>query len=269
MNHSVPILLYHHVSPDRDMTPAAFERQLSFLLERGYQSLSLEELLEIVHGAKKARPRAFAVTFDDGYLDNWVYAFPVLEKLKVKAAFYLVTDYVESAGRRGPKDCRATRGPAERSAGGFLSWEEARAMDASGLITWGSHTQTHRHWIRKNPYPDVERELKESKALIERQMGRSCSHLSWPWGDFEKNWWPLLERAGYRSAVTTLAGANAAGTPPYALKRMNVSRPSVDWLSSRLRWHASVWSAAGFGLCYGWDRRLKSRFRSESPYSYG
>lgn len=122
MKRSIPILLYHHVSPDREITPDVLEKQLRHLLNDGFESLSMEDVLATVEGRRHSQKPGFAVTFDDGYLDNWLCAFPVLQKLGVKAAFYLVTDRVEShaAPRRmpGSLDTRSH----ERDSGGFMSW---------------------------------------------------------------------------------------------------------------------------------------------------
>ena len=268
MKRSIPILMYHHVSPDREITPEAFERQMQVLLRQGYQSLSMDEIIQIVRGEQPMLARGFAVTFDDGYFDNWVFVYPILKRLGVKAAMYLVTSRVEEHEPR--REVRLTDTKTnERGSGGFLSWSEAREMADSGLVTFGSHTHTHRHWIRRQEYENLEIELRDSKAMIEEELKRPCYHLAWPWGDYETAWWPMLERLDYRSAVTTRSGANTVGTNPFALQRVRVSRGASEWLLSRLRWHANTWAASGFGLLHGCDRRLKQWVQRESPYSHG
>ena len=151
------------------------------------------------------------LTFDDGYLDNWVYVFPILKKLSVKATIFLVTERIEThtAPREisGALDTRTQ----ERAPGGFISWAEARVMAGSGLVEFGSHTHTHRQWTRAQTYENLEQELTVSKQLIEAELKRPCLHLAWPWGDYETAWWPLLEKTGYESAMTTLAGRQRRG----------------------------------------------------------
>lgn len=268
MKRSIPILLYHHVSPDREITPAGFERQLRWLLEQGYQCLSMEEVLKRIRGEYSIDRPAFAVTFDDGYLDNWIYAFPILKNLGVNATVYVVTERVESGPARSLPPVLDTRAN-ERGPGGFLAWSELREMAASGLVAVGSHTHTHRHFMRRDRYDDLDRELSVSKGIIEKELGRPCFHFSWPWGDYRTEWWNLLQQAGYKTAVTTRAGANALGTAPYALKRMKVSREDLGWLAQRCRWTSQALAAQSFGFFYGWDRRLKSWLQGESPYSHG
>ncbi len=265
---NIPILLYHHVAPDRDITPNGFEAQMRSLLEKGYRSISMSELAVVLRGERSAPPQAFVLTFDDGYLDNWLYVFPILQKLQLKACMYVVTDYVEDQIPR-QKAAHADTRRQERAPGGFLSWQEARAMVASGWVEIGSHTQSHRHFVRKEKYENIEAELQQSKALIEKQLGRACDHLAWPWGDYENAWLPLLKKSGYITAVTTLNGANAMGSNPLTLKRIKVSRESVSWLSARLRWQDRALPAALHGFFYGWDRRFKNWVQKESPYAHG
>jgi peptidoglycan/xylan/chitin deacetylase (PgdA/CDA1 family) len=270
MKRSIPILLYHHISPDREITPSGFERQLRWLLDQGYRSLSVSELMDVVRGRPGHSDQpGFVVTFDDGYLDNWVYAYPILRKLTVKAAVYLVTERVENhPSPRVNLELKDTRS-GERNPGGFLSWAEAREMAASGLVEFGSHTQTHRGFVRSRTYENLEQELILSKQMIEAELKRPCLHLAWPWGDYETTWWPLLEKAGYETAMTTLSGANTTGSNPLALKRFKVSQENLDWLASRIRWNSRALAAQSYALMYGWDRRFKTWIQSESPYSHG
>lgn len=79
VKHSVPVLMYHHVRPEAGMiacTPENFEDQLRWLQKQGYRSLTLAEFNEHLNG--KDVGKAVLITFDDGYLDNWVYAYPLL-----------------------------------------------------------------------------------------------------------------------------------------------------------------------------------------------
>jgi hypothetical protein len=137
------------------------------------------------------------------------------------------------------------------------------------LIEFGSHTHTHRNFVRRHPYENLKNELMMSKNVIEKETGCPCHHLAWPWGDYEKAWWPLVKEVGYTSAMTTQAGANSSRTSPYGLKRFKVSHEGVNWLHGRMRWHAHAWSASSFALFYGWDRRFKTWLHSETPYSHG
>jgi len=171
MKPSIPVLLYHHVAPDRPITPAAFEAQLRFLQQSGHRALAIDDLMPVIDGSQEVPRQAFVISFDDGYQDNAAHALPILQRLSMKAIIYLVTERIGTEG--------------------FLSWPEIRSMSESGLVTFGSHTHTHRHFIRREPYRNLEEELRQSKTLIEDGLRKPCDHLAWPWGDYETVWLPL------------------------------------------------------------------------------
>lgn len=269
MKRSIPILMYHHISPDREITPDGLARQMRFLLDEGYRSLGLDELENVIAGRTPEPTKGFVVTLDDGYLDNWLYAFPIFKKLSVQATIYGITSRIESHSTprtiTGPLDtCTQERGP-----GNFVAWSEVRAMIASGLITFGSHTHTHRDFIRAQPYRDLTEELRRSKSLIEEGTGKPCQHLAWPWGDYETLWTQDVSALGYITAATTLGGANGPGTNPLELRRFKVSHESLEWLDRRLLWTTHPLRSRVFGLVYGADKRFKTWRKQESPYSHG
>ncbi|CAM5198199.1 hypothetical protein OURE66S_04434 [Oligella ureolytica] len=92
---SIPVLMYHHVRPGAGIiasTPENFEDQLRWLKKEDYESLTLDEFAQ--HLEDKDQGKAVVITFDDGYLDNWVYAFPLLQKYQMKATIFLVTSWL-------------------------------------------------------------------------------------------------------------------------------------------------------------------------------
>ena len=90
-NYTVPILMYHYINDQEPLksrlgvSPKAFERQMRFLKEHRYNVLPFEELVNIVRERKKFPPRTVAITFDDGYLDNFTAAYPILKRYGIPA----------------------------------------------------------------------------------------------------------------------------------------------------------------------------------------
>ena len=121
-NYIVPIIMYHSVKPvsdpnDRLCVPLdKFERQMRFLKQYGYNVIALEDLGNLIREGKKIPFRTVVITFDDGYMDNYTYAFPVLEKYALPATVFLILDEVE------------------RPLGDRLSWKQIQKMQDSGLI---------------------------------------------------------------------------------------------------------------------------------------
>jgi hypothetical protein len=149
----VTVIYYHSVGPvKRDwekrfltLDPAIFEKHLAWLRNR-YISVSLKEYLLIRQGLMPPVKNPLVITFDDGYLDNWIWAFPLLKKYGLKATIFVSPEFVDDrAGcRPNPEDHENGRAVREESSGwGFLSWDEMRVMESSGLIDIQSHSLTH------------------------------------------------------------------------------------------------------------------------------
>lgn len=215
-NYVVPVLMYHSVNPRSDyalrkliVSPQSFERQMRFLKENNYNVVTLEELGELLGKKKKLPPKTVAITFDDGYRDNYTYAFPVLKKYNLPATIFVIINEIG------------------RPQGDRLGWEEIKQMQASGLVTIGSHTLSHA-WL-PDPLSDdsLRSEIFGSKALLEEKLGKAINCFSYPGGRFNKHIRNLVQQAGYRVAVATNPGKKYPSDDLLALKRLRIS-PSCD-----------------------------------------
>lgn len=149
----IPVIYYHSVGKIHPEWPMKFltldlpffQDQLRFI-SRYYTTVSLKEFWEMKTGKKEAVANAVVLTFDDGYLDNWIWAFPILKKYGLKATIFVSPDFVDQKNgiRLNLEDVWTGRaGPEDLNQWGFLSWEEMRIMEASGLVSIESHTMTH------------------------------------------------------------------------------------------------------------------------------
>lgn len=147
---AIPVLNYHSVSADASwlriadliaVSPALFQRQLRYLTRRGYISLTLAELHERLAAPRDgSRPRRLvALTFDDGYRDNWSVAFPLLKQYNVKATIFVGSGFVDETDEAA----NVAETQARTSDEGYLSWAQMRAMTASGLVEIGAHSVSH------------------------------------------------------------------------------------------------------------------------------
>jgi len=202
----------------------------SFLTETAAlaEPVGLDEAL--VEGRVPADRPWFAVTFDDGWRDNFLFAHPVLQALGIPSTVFLATGAVE---RREPfwwqgldaegADVEAAKAlpPAERArlaeeafsrvgrarfADDFLRWEDVAAMEAAGLVRFGAHS--HGHGILPQlSAAEAEADLAENLALLRRRLSRPASRVfSWPDGQADGRLVPALRRAGFACAVTTRPG---------------------------------------------------------------
>ena len=251
----VPVLMYHHVSPHKgdmvSVTPAVFEGQIRQMKEAGYRSLDTSELLGVISGEYSPEGRCAVITFDDGYLDNFVYAFPVLEKYGMKALIFMVTDWADGAQNEGRKrgalidefrNNPPTHDGCKRLVedGSYspvsMDWAMAAEMKASGLVEIGSHTKSHRSANRLSGEELVD-ELGGSKERITARLG-SCDTLCWPKGRFTPEAVDIARSLGYMAAFTTRPGVARSGSDPWSIDRI-VTKDSVSWLAGRLKVYTS------------------------------
>ena len=255
--------MYHHINRwEGDLvtlTPEGFENHLRYLSEEGLQTIFLDELLAYLRGRIPSARPAVALTFDDGHLDNWVYAFPLLKKYGVKATIFAVTSWMTEGAPRAQWDPDERqeqdlpRIPSHReskemaAAGdyeGGLRWEEARRMEDSGLIDIQSHTHLHQDYflgnnesLRLDPLKKdaLALDLEQSKALIEARLNKPCRFLSWPWGKYDFRAVELAKELGFEALATTEKGVNFPGSDEWAIKRVVTASGERKWFSQRIR----------------------------------
>lgn len=218
----VPILMYHSVNPDAapenrlTVSVITFERQMEFLRKHRYNILPLEALADLVKENRKIPARTIAITFDDGYRDNYTYAFPVLKKYGFAATIFLIVDEIGKPDR--------------------LSWNEIKQMRDSGVITFGSHSLGPEPLINIKSKQELKRQIFESKKILEEKLGRKAVLFSYPEGRFNDEIKELVKDAGYKAAVVTSPGKKFAGDDIFALKRLRISATSdnlfVFWIET-------------------------------------
>ncbi len=156
MKPASPLVIYYHsVAPKPfegwplsflTMDLARFERQMEQIVERGWRTVFLDEWWSMRNGELAGRGNELCITFDDGLLDNWVYAFPVVRKHGLKMTLFVCPELIEGSDRVRPtmEDVWNGKLKADELIGlGQLSWGELRAMQASGHVDVQSHTMTH------------------------------------------------------------------------------------------------------------------------------
>ncbi|MCM8830196.1 MAG: polysaccharide deacetylase family protein [Candidatus Omnitrophica bacterium] len=257
---NIPVLMYHHINKVGsfiNVTPENFERQIGFLKKNSYQTLNVKDYIEIVEAQKDVPKKAVMITFDDGWLDNWVYAFPVLKRYGLKAVLFVVTSHIAEKGKRGRIDIgEALELPVHEEcqkkiesgygAEVMLSWEELKEMEGSGIIDIQSHTHTHRklHSLYQDPRKIMEvlmYELKTSKQIIEERLGKECSAICWPWGIYNKEYIEAAKRCGYKLAFTTQKGINSPMTDPYRIKRIVIGNIGSFEFRYKLFFYSKRW----------------------------
>ncbi len=189
------VLVYHGVGSDADdparllVAPDRLESHVRYLQRRGYRFLTAEELLEL--GRPSARTAV--LTFDDGFR-NWLSeAVPLLNRLGVRATFYVCP------GMFGGQHWQV---PGE--AGRLLDEAGVRALADAGMEL-GSHSLSHPD-LRKLDDGELAAELRESKEAVERITGSPCRTFAYPFGLYDETVTQAVAEAGYELAFAWLPG---------------------------------------------------------------
>lgn len=204
-----PILMYHYIVETKDkvtdpllVRPETFARQMEFLQMHHYNVLPLETLAVLIK-ENRLPPKAVAITFDDGYKDNFTQVFPILIKYNLPATIFLITSEVGKRNR--------------------LDWQEIKLMQDSGLVTFASHAVGPDPLIKMKSDEDLKYQIFESKCILEEKLGKKVNLFSYPEGMFNAKIRQLVIDAGYSAAVATGPGKNYLSNDIFALKRLRIS----------------------------------------------
>ncbi|HAG10410.1 MAG TPA: polysaccharide deacetylase [Desulfotomaculum sp.] len=212
--------MYHKVSPDPKsgglgmrVTPARFNLQMQYLAKNGYHTVKLIELADFIKADKTLPPKSIVITFDDGYLDNYKYAFPVLKKYGFTATVFVVADYI---GKTNDFDAAKELQPVNQ----LLGWNEINQMSDYG-ITIGAHTLNHVS-LTDITLPEARYEIENCKLVLEKQLGTSIEAFAYPYGHYNNQLEEIVKESGYTIAVTTKQGWATPESDPYAIKRIRI-----------------------------------------------
>jgi peptidoglycan/xylan/chitin deacetylase (PgdA/CDA1 family) len=216
---------YHWVLDDERESSS---RQLRSLRQWG-DFITLDQAVDAMDQSSSLGGAYFCLTFDDGFRNCMTNAVPVLQDMGIPAAFFVPTKFI-GLSLDGNWDQIA---PFYRRSWSkyrrffeFLTWEDCRRMVAAGF-TVGSHTHSHIR-LAEASLIDAERELADSKHIIEKELGKPCRHFCCPWGQPGKDFDPaihpeLARRLGYASFSTTQEGANHPRQSPFHIRRNDVA----------------------------------------------
>ncbi|WP_294351480.1 polysaccharide deacetylase family protein [uncultured Clostridium sp.] len=217
----IPVLYYHSVLPDSEVTtrnevtisPENLKTQLQLVKDLGYTTLTMSELNDYIINNKEIPKKSILITFDDGYADNYVHAFPILKELDMKATIFVISSGIDG--------------------GYYMSSDQLKDMVNYG-IDIESHTVNHVH-LDTLSYEEQLKELKDSKATIEKITNKEVLSIAFPFGDYNENTLKAVTDAGYSIAFTTNRGLANRTDNKIALDRIYVSSEySIDTFKDRL-----------------------------------
>lgn len=222
---SVTIVTFHRVNdeqPEDGLTCSAekFGAFCRFFLKH-FRVIPLSEQID---GYRRGRNMGgtLSVTFDDGYVDNFAIAAPILRKLGIPATFFVTTSFIGS-GIIAPWD-QGLRVPQK-----WMSWDQVRELASRGFEI-GSHSDSHVS-LSTTPPSKVRADLMASKQRLERELGSSARLFAYPFGgreDISDASRQLVREIGFECCLSCFGGLNTANADPFFLQRVGIS----DWFAT-------------------------------------
>lgn len=226
----VPILMYHSVLKNSDgnkyiVSPDDFERDLKFLAENGYTTVVMRDLTEYVYEGEALPEKPVVLTFDDGYYNNYLYIYPLLQKYGARAVISIVGSYTDLYTEQ--KDTHANYA--------HLSWDTAREMQDSGYVEIQNHTYDFhsydkgRKGCKKKSGESIEA---YTTALVEdigsmqdkcrEKLGVEPTTFTYPFGFVCEESYDIIKALGFRASLSCSEGINRISREAedlYMLKR--------------------------------------------------
>ena len=190
-NLQIPVFVYHDIVEDESQieydymqtTVKQFEKQMTGLMKLGYKPISYEDLVAYKNGEKAIPKWSFLITFDDGYTGVYKYAFEIAKKYNIPMTSFEISDTVGTNG--------------------YYTWEQAKEMKESGLMSIYLHGYTHTQYDKETPerllsdtnkaQEDLENNLEDNNIL---------KVFTYPYGLYTNAERDTLWQAGYVQNLT-------------------------------------------------------------------
>ena len=190
-NLQIPVFVYHDIVEDESQieydymqtTAKQFEKQITGLMKLGYKPISYEDLVAYKNGEKAIPKWSFLITFDDGYTGVYKYAFEIAKKYNIPMTSFEISDTVGIPG--------------------YYTWDEAREMKESGLMSIYLHGYTHIEYDKETP-ERVLSDTNKAQEDLQNQLGDNniLKVFTYPYGLSTNEERSLLWQAGYIQNLT-------------------------------------------------------------------
>lgn len=208
----VPILMYHYLSTppadadiyrvDLSVSPESFREQLTYLKDNGYTTIDFYDLSRAITNQTELPEKSIILTFDDGYIDNYENAFPLLVEHGFKATFFIVTDFVD-------------KGRAE-----YMTWDMIKEMAAAGM-RMESHSRNHPD-LRTLSRDGLIWELRGSQETLAAHINYTPRFHAYPGGTYDEETIQILDELQFWGAVTTRGGTWHGFNDRFEWRRLRV-----------------------------------------------
>ncbi len=217
--YNAAVLTYHSIGYDKGLlsvSPENFEKQMRYFKEANYRVITLDELVKGIESGRRFPQKTVVITFDDGFKDNFIFAYPVLRKYGFPATIFLVTDWIGEDKE-------------------YLNWEEVIEMSKNN-ISFGGHTKSHAYLPAIVNKDALWNEISGCKEVVEEHTGLiGPIYFCYPRGGFTEEVQMLVKEAGYKGACATNRGNDLLNRSDlYAINRVSIRDMDPDYSITNL-----------------------------------
>lgn len=224
----LPILMYHSISSPPPLVgsqrsqrfqlhPESFSAQLRYLKEHDFYSVTLSDWREAILTQIPLPEKAVLMTFDDGYLDFYTHAWPLLKQYGFSATVFIITDWVGRQLEGAP----------------LMDWQHIAQLQAAGIEV-GSHSNSHASLLSLPPAEIMEEGLR-SRQQLEQKLGTAVRAFCYPFGDSDSIVRHLIGACGYETGVSLGAKRSSLNE-----NLLNLSRIEIKGTDSLQRFAAKL-----------------------------
>lgn len=209
-NIKVPILTYHYIANNPrpqdvqrnalSVPPDKFEAEMQYLANNGYTPITLDTLYGIFNKQTTVPAKPVVLTFDDGYIDFYTIAFPILRRFNFHAVSFIPTGLI--------------------GGGYYMNWDQIKEIASSGLVTFEGHTVTHAN-LPSLSFEAALKQLTDSKNVLQANTNYPVNFVAYPYGSSNGSIRAAAQKAGYMGGLGTWYGK--AGKPSMNMPRIKVS----------------------------------------------
>lgn len=220
--YEIPVIMYHRVIRDKSeggvhgiyVTESQFEKHLKYLKQKGFETITFKDLLNNKYKDRFNREKKqIILTFDDGYTDNYNYAFPLLKKYGFKCVIYLLSHL-----NYNKWDVEVKENPEHKF--DLMDMSMIKEMEEYG-IEFGGHTKTHPK-LATLPIEIAQEEILTSKKVLEEKLGHALISFAYPYGNLNKDVKKIVKNSGYNFAVATDSGNISFSEDLFQIRRIGI-----------------------------------------------
>jgi len=219
----ISVLLYHHILPVKDaaqywdsafvISQESFRAQMEFLHDNNYHTVSSDELRSFLYNKKPLPAKSVMITFDDGYMSNYLFAYPILKQYGFTAVLFAITGNIQTLDQEyHPKQLD------------MLSWMQVEA--SKDVFEYGSHTNALHNTDANGRTGFITASLDSAAADLQHSLKRldNTKLFAFPSGQYNDQLVNLIKNNGVDLAFTDKAGYVGPGSNPLLLNRVTIYR---------------------------------------------